>query len=48
MGNLAGARMLLGEERVDLGVKDKEGLTCWDLFNSTVEGVSSLPLFLKN
>lgn len=33
--------MLLGEERIDWSVKDKEGLTCWDLYNSTVEGVSS-------
>lgn len=41
VGNLAGARMLVGEERIDLGVKDKEGLTAWDLYNSTVEGVST-------
>jgi hypothetical protein len=40
VGNLAGARMLLAEERVDPNIKDGEGLTCYDLYNSTVEGVS--------
>lgn len=41
VGNLAAARILLEEERTDTHVKDWEGLTCWDLFNGTVEGVSS-------
>lgn len=42
VGNLAGARMLLAEERIDPRIKDGEGLTCFDLYNSTVEGVSIL------
>lgn len=40
VGNLAAARMLLAEDKIDASVKDFEGLTCWDLYNSTVEGVS--------
>jgi hypothetical protein len=45
VGNLAAARLLLADENVDPKVKDWEDLTCWDLFNGTVEGVSlSLPL----
>ena len=42
VGNLAAARILLAEDKIDASVKDFEGLTCWDLYNSTVEGVSHI------
>lgn len=43
VGNLAAARVLLADDGVDPRVKDWEDLTCWDLFNGTVEGVRPFP-----
>ncbi|CED83705.1 Uncharacterized conserved protein, contains ankyrin and BTB/POZ domains [Phaffia rhodozyma] len=39
-GNLEVARILLLDDRIDPKVKDGEGLTCYDLYNSTVEGTN--------
>lgn len=40
VGNLAAARLLLTDDNVDPRVKDWEDMTCWDLFNGTVEGTN--------
>lgn len=40
VGNVAAARMLLGRQDIDARVKDHEGLTPFDLYNSTVEGTN--------
>lgn len=39
-GNLRAARDLLARQDTDHTVKDWEGLTAFDLYNSTVDGVS--------
>jgi hypothetical protein len=40
VGNLPAARLLLADDNVDPRVKDWEDMTCWDLFNGTVEGTN--------
>lgn len=40
VGNIKAARDLLMRHDIDLGIKDIEGLTAFDLYNGTVEGVS--------
>jgi hypothetical protein len=45
-GNVRAARDLLARHDTDVGVKDAEGMTAFDVFNSTVEGVRSLPFTL--
>lgn len=39
VGNIKAARDLLMRHDIDLGIKDMEGLTAFDLYNGTVEGV---------
>jgi ankyrin repeat protein len=39
-GNIRAARDLLLRNDIDVSVKDTEGLTAFDLYNGTVEGVS--------
>lgn len=39
VGNIKAARDLLMRHDIDLGIKDIEGLTAFDLYNGTVEGV---------
>lgn len=39
-GNIKAARDLLARHDIDLGVKDMEGLSAFDLYNGTVDGVS--------
>jgi ankyrin repeat protein len=39
-GNIRAARDLLARSDVDVAVKDSEGLTAFDVYNSTVDGVS--------
>ncbi|GJN90353.1 hypothetical protein Rhopal_003364-T1 [Rhodotorula paludigena] len=45
-GNIAAARLLLARDDIDLRLKDREGLTPFDVYNSTVDGTnpSSDPL----
>jgi ankyrin repeat protein len=43
VGNIKAARDLLMRHDIDLGIKDIEGLTAFDLYNGTVEGVSQTP-----
>ena len=43
VGNIKAARDLLMRHDIDLGIKDIEGLTAFDLYNGTVEGVSRPP-----
>jgi len=40
VGNIKAARDLLMRHDIDLGIKDIEGLTAFDLYNGTVDGVS--------
>ena len=40
VGNIRAARDLLARHDIDLSVKDAEGLTAFDLYNGTVDGVS--------
>jgi hypothetical protein len=39
MGNIIAARDLILRYDIDVSIKDKEGLTAFDLYNGTVEGV---------
>lgn len=39
VGNIRAARDLLLRNDIDLSIKDIEGLTAFDLYNGTVEGV---------
>jgi len=39
-GNIRAARDLLMRHDIDISIKDAEGLTAFDLYNGTVEGVS--------
>ena len=39
-GNIRAARDLLARSDTDVAVKDWEGLTAFDLYNGTVDGVS--------
>lgn len=41
VGNIRAARDLLLRNDIDLSVKDAEGLTAFDLYNGTVDGVRS-------
>jgi ankyrin repeat protein len=41
VGNIKAARDLLMRHDIDLAIKDIEGLTAFDLYNGTVEGVRS-------
>lgn len=41
-GNIRVARDLLARNDIDLSVKDAEGLTAFDLYNGTVDGVSMI------
>jgi hypothetical protein len=43
VGNIKAARDLLMRHDIDLGIKDIEGLTAFDLYNGTVEGVRPPP-----
>lgn len=45
MGNIIGARDLILRNDIDISIKDKEGLTAFDLYNGTVEGVGDLVPF---
>jgi hypothetical protein len=40
VGNLRAARELMGRNDIDLGLKDYEGFTAFDVFNSTCEGTN--------
>ncbi|GAA6032146.1 hypothetical protein JCM8097_007096 [Rhodosporidiobolus ruineniae] len=40
VGNIAAARLLLGREDVDTRLKDSEGLSPFDVYNSTVDGTN--------
>lgn len=40
-GNIRAARDLLARSDTDISIKDSEGLTPFDLYNGTVEGVSA-------
>jgi ankyrin repeat protein len=40
-GNIKAARDLLARSDLDLNIKDAEGLTAFDLYNGTVDGVCS-------
>ena len=40
VGNLRAARELMGRNEIDLGLKDYEGFTAFDVFNSTCEGTN--------
>ena len=42
MGNIKAARDLLGRHDIDPSIKDAEGLTAYDLYNGTVDGVRRL------
>jgi ankyrin repeat protein len=44
VGNIKAARDLLMRHDIDLGIKDIEGLTAFDLYNGTVEGVCCLSM----
>jgi len=44
VGNIKAARDLLMRHDIDLGIKDIEGLTAFDLYNGTVEGVRPAPV----
>ena len=39
MGNIKAAKVLLARNDIDPSIKDAEGLTAFDLYNGTVEGV---------
>jgi ankyrin repeat protein len=39
-GNIRAARDLLARGDIDVSIKDMEGLTAFDLYNGTVDGVS--------
>ena len=39
-GNIRAARDLLARADIDVGIRDAEGLTAFDLYNGTVDGVS--------
>ena len=39
-GNIRAARDLLARADIDVGIRDSEGLTAFDLYNGTVDGVS--------
>lgn len=41
VGNIRAARDLLLRNDIDSSIKDLEGLTAFDLYNGTVEGVSA-------
>lgn len=43
VGNIRAARDLLLRNDIDLSIKDIEGLTAFDLYNGTVEGVRTSP-----
>ena len=40
VGNIAGSRLLLARSDVETQLKDREGLTAFDLYNSTVYGTN--------
>ncbi|BGP17782.1 hypothetical protein JCM10213v2_005824 [Rhodosporidiobolus nylandii] len=40
IGNIAAARLLLARDDVDTRVKDSEGLTPFDVYNSTIDGTN--------
>ncbi|GAA5990096.1 hypothetical protein JCM10908_005820 [Rhodotorula pacifica] len=42
-GNIAAARLLLCRDDIDTRLKDHEGFTPFDVFNSTVDGTNPLP-----
>ena len=42
VGNIKAARDLLGRHDIDPSIKDAEGLTAYDLYNGTVDGVRRL------
>ena len=44
-GNIRAARELLARPDCDAAIKDAEGMTAFELYNGTVDGVSSMYMF---